>query len=277
MRFVVVDVETANARLSSICQIGVVGFDCGEEVFADSILVDPGVEFSEVNTSIHGMDAQSVLGAPSFAEHHQALIDRFGVGPVISYSLFDRMAFARACEGCSLPGFNGPWVDALRMVRRAWPGRADGYGLAAMAQGLGITFRHHDAVEDARAAGKLVIAAEGQSPGLFQAMLSPSTKAAGASRAKLLATGDGALAGEVICITGALSAPRAAIAKALAAAGAEVDSSVTKRTSILIVGDQDLDRLGGKEKSAKHLKAEALIAGGQDLRILAEGDLGLSA
>ena len=39
--FVVIDVETACNRASSICQIGIVGFIGGREVFAYETLVDP--------------------------------------------------------------------------------------------------------------------------------------------------------------------------------------------------------------------------------------------
>jgi len=39
-----------------------------------------------------------------------------------------------------------------------------------------------------------------------------------------------------------------------------------------VVGDQDLRRLVGHEKSSKHTKAEQLIANGQHIRILGESD-----
>jgi DNA polymerase-3 subunit epsilon len=39
-----------------------------------------------------------------------------------------------------------------------------------------------------------------------------------------------------------------------------------------VVGDQDISRLGGKDKSSKHVKAEELIAKGQKIRILGESD-----
>lgn len=43
--------------------------------------------------------------------------------------------------------------------------------------------------------------------------------------------------------------------------------------TLLVVGDQDLERLGdGETKSSKHRKAEVLIRGGQALRILSETD-----
>jgi len=42
--------------------------------------------------------------------------------------------------------------------------------------------------------------------------------------------------------------------------------------TVLVVGDQDLLRTGGKPKSSKHLKAEGLAAKGQPIRFLAETD-----
>ncbi len=56
------------------------------------------------------------------------------------------------------------------------------------------------------------------------------------------------------------------------AAGAAVESGVTKYTTILVVGDQDIDKLAGRAKSSKHRKAESLIAKGQYIRILGEAD-----
>jgi DNA polymerase-3 subunit epsilon len=56
-------------------------------------------------------------------------------------------------------------------------------------------------------------------------------------------------------------------------AGGAVDPGVTKRTTLLVVGDQDISKLGGKEKSSKHLKAEMLIHQGQPIRIIGETDL----
>lgn len=41
---------------------------------------------------------------------------------------------------------------------------------------------------------------------------------------------------------------------------------------MLVVGDQDIKRLNGAEKSNKHRKAEALILAGQSIKILQESD-----
>lgn len=45
-----------------------------------------------------------------------------------------------------------------------------------------------------------------------------------------------------------------------------------KTTTLLVVGDQDIQKLAGHEKSSKHRKAEQLIAEGQHIRILGESD-----
>ena len=61
-------------------------------------------------------------------------------------------------------------------------------------------------------------------------------------------------------------------AVAAANAGCRVDSGVTKHTTLLVVGDQDIRKLAGHEKSTKHRKAEELMQQGQRIRILGESD-----
>lgn len=55
-------------------------------------------------------------------------------------------------------------------------------------------------------------------------------------------------------------------------AGCQVDDNVTKHTTLLVVGDQDIRKLAGHEKSSKHRKAEEHIRHGQCIRIVGESD-----
>ena len=64
MNFVSLDVETANASLASICQIGIVHFDNGQIIDKWSSLIDPEDFFDYMNISIHGIDEDHVDGAP---------------------------------------------------------------------------------------------------------------------------------------------------------------------------------------------------------------------
>ena len=67
---------------------------------------------------------------------------------------------------------------------------------------------------------------------------------------------------------------RAEAAAMAAQAGCDVGTGVTKATTILVVGDQDASKLAGHEKSAKHRKAETLVLGGQQIRVIGESDFG---
>jgi DNA polymerase-3 subunit epsilon len=83
---------------------------------------------------------------------------------------------------------------------------------------------------------------------------------------------DGPLYGEILVFTGALSMSRRQAADAASVAGCEVADRLTRHTTLLVVGDQDIRKLAGHEKSSKHRRAEELIAKGQGIRIISESD-----
>jgi DNA polymerase-3 subunit epsilon len=76
----------------------------------------------------------------------------------------------------------------------------------------------------------------------------------------------------MIVFTGALQLARREAADMAAAAGGDVLPGVTKHTTMLVVGDQDISKLNGHDKSSKHMKAEKLITSGQQIRIIGESD-----
>ena len=78
--------------------------------------------------------------------------------------------------------------------------------------------------------------------------------------------------GKPLCSPGKLEIPRGVAAKAAAGMGCNVADSINKRTTILVVGDRDLRRTKGNEKSSKHRKAEEMIASGVPIRIVGESD-----
>jgi DNA polymerase-3 subunit epsilon len=85
-------------------------------------------------------------------------------------------------------------------------------------------------------------------------------------------SGSGPLLDEVIVFTGKLAISREAAAQLASTAGCDVADTVNQRTTILVVGDQDLRLTKGQEKSSKHRKAEALIAKGCAIKIVGESD-----
>lgn len=275
--FVAIDVETANPFMGSICQIGAVRFEAGREVDHIDWLIDPRQEFDPLHVAVHGIDAQAVAGQPMFGDRHADLCAFTADAVVVCHTHFDRIAISRACAAAERAELDCRWLDSARVARRTWPQVAQsGYGIANLAKIVGIDFRHHHAVEDARVAGAVLLRAIADS-GLalndwFARVEQPLAGPARDDLIRRAGSREGPLAGEVLVFTGALEMPRREAADIASALGAEVHSGVTRETTVLVVGDQDLYKLNGATKSNKHRKAEQLIASGQPIRILAESD-----
>jgi DNA polymerase III subunit epsilon len=278
MRFVAIDVETANADMASICSIGVAVFEHGQVVDEWYSLIDPKDYFDGINISIHGITEADVRGAPTF-KAARAEIDRWLGGQiVVTHTHFDRVAMHQAAARWSLPSLECTWLDSARVVRRTWPDCArSGYGLSAVCERIGYMFDHHNALEDAKASGQVLLAAMRESgldlDAVLMRVLQPiNLSANGAASVKRDGNADGEFVGEVIVFTGALEIPRHQAADLAASVGCEAAAGVTKKTTMLVVGDIDLQRLAGHEKSSKHRKAEELAAAGFPIRIIRETD-----
>ena len=273
--FVAIDVETANADLASICQIGLVTFADGQIVSGWQSLIDPEDEFNEINISIHGIDESSVQGAPHFNDLAVHIGKTLEGQVVASHTSFDRVALHRVHTKYALPMVECRWLDTARVVRRAWTQFAKrGYGLAQVSEFCGIQFQHHSAVEDARAAGEILVRAISETGlGLHDWLvrIQQPIDSYGEAHARA-GNPDGELFGEEVVFTGALSMSRREATDLAATAGCAVPGSVRKTTTLLVVGDQDIRKLGGKTKSSKHRKAEQLISEGQPIRVLTESD-----
>lgn len=279
MDFVAIDVETANADMASICSIGAVRFEGGKVADEWYSLIDPRDYFDGINVSIHGIDESMVRGAPTYAEAAGTLHAMLQDAVTVTHTHFDRLATHQASSRWKVGAPICTWLDSARVTRRAWAECASsGYGLANVCRLIGYEFQHHNALEDAKAAGHVMIAAMERTGLDLAAWLSrvtqPIDPSTGSSGAAIRRDGnaDGALYGEVIVFTGALAIPRREAADLAASVGCEVDSGVTKKTTLLVVGDTDVQRLAGHEKSSKHRKAEELVANGFPIRILRETD-----
>lgn len=279
MNFVAVDVETANADMASICQIGLV--KCENGVLSDEwkTYVDPEDYFDGINVSIHGIDESMVKGAPTFPELCDTLCSYLDGQIVVCHTHFDRVAMHQAAQRYGISAPECTWLDSARVARRAWKEVAwKGYGLHNVCNILGYDFKHHDALEDAKAAAHILLAATNKSgldiEGWLSRVKQPIDPAAGSSASAIKRDGnpEGAFYGEALVFTGALEIPRRQAADLAAAIGCQVASSVTKKTTLLVVGDQDVKKLAGHKKSSKHRKAEELIEKGIPIRILKESD-----
>jgi DNA polymerase-3 subunit epsilon len=220
-----------------------------------------------------------VRGQPKLPDIAENLRTFFESTVSVCHTHFDRIAVTRAFAKYKLQPISTSWLDSARVVRRTWKDLAwKGYGLANVCSRIGYEFRHHDALEDAKAAGYVLLAALRESQQDLDAWkrrvkqpIDPERSSSGAAVHRN-GNPEGDLFGEIIVFTGALEMPRREAADLAASIGCEVASNVTNKTTILVVGDQDVSRLAGQEKSTKHRKAEQLAAEGHPIRIIRETD-----
>lgn len=279
MEFVAIDVETANPDVASICQIGIAKFSNGRLVEEWVSLINPEDFFDYFNVGIHGIDAHDVIDSPTLPEVFEKLEYFLDGNICVCHTHFDRISISKAFSKYSLNTLNIRWLDSARVARRAWEEFAwTGYKLSNVCKKIGYEFRHHDALEDAKASGHVILAAIEKSQidlddwlNRVHQPISPELSSQGAA-IKRTGNPEGSLYGEVVVFTGALNLPRVDAANFAANAGCTVAQGVTKETTILIVGDQDPTKLGGKDKSLKHQKAEKLIAQGHNIKIIYESD-----
>lgn len=271
-RFIAVDVETANSNNFSICQIGLAGATDDGQVTTLGTLVNPEEEIDPAFENIHGISNDMVSSAPTFIEIYDELSKILEGKSLIQHSNFDKRALDMACHIYELPKINADWADSVQIARKAWPEFKEdgGHGLANLKTKLDLKFKHHDAEEDARAAAQVVLLAEKHTGNTYRKILATRQKPRFQPTVNAEGNPNGPLYGHVACFTGKISLARTDAAAITAEAGITVKPSVTQKTTLLIVGDQDMTLLAGHTKSGKHRKAEKLIADGNDIRILSE-------
>jgi DNA polymerase-3 subunit epsilon len=267
--FTAIDVETANADKASICQIGVAQFRGNTVTHEWKTYINPEDDFSSRNVKIHGIGSETVAGSPTFRDVADRIKEYLNGRTIVSHTNFDRDAITLAASKWQLEPPKCTWLDSREVARRIWI--ADSYALPALCYRLGYTFKHHDALEDAKAAGQIILAAMAETgvdhldewldcvsqspliewhPVIAEEYPEAVTRDANPS---------GRFYGQVLVFSGGLKIPKGLAADRAAAEGWKVAKAVTKKTTALIVGDNP-----GRTKREK---AEELIEKGQRILI----------
>ncbi len=163
MDVVAIDFETANGQASSACQLAAVVLRDSEIVAEHSWLIrPPRMFFAPRNIEVHGIRPADVIDAPNMEQvwsELSAIVDgqvlvahnaRFDIGVLVA----SLAAFDVACPELQ-------FTCTRLLARVAWPGRS-GYGLKPLGNWLGVQFKHHDALEDARCCARIALAVERQ-------------------------------------------------------------------------------------------------------------------
>ena len=301
--FLAIDFETARRDRGSACAVGFAKFENGQVAEVGNGLINPQLEPHEwepVNISIHGITPEMVEDAPPFTEVWEQVMDRYdGVPLVAHYAAFDmsvlRAEFARVGGGPPEPL---RYACSATLAREAWP-KMLSVSLDVVAAELGIDFTHHEAASDAYASGMVMLEAIStlECGNLEDALarcdrvwghinrdLSWDTglhrTGYGLRAADFAPDEDGdfdqdhPLFGHTIVFTGTLeSMTRREAFHRLAEIGGTPGQTVTKKTDLLVVGDQDIARLAeGETMSSKLKKAATLRASGQDIELIGESE-----
>ncbi|MGP5607733.1 exonuclease domain-containing protein [Arthrobacter rhombi] len=160
MNFTAVDVETANGNRGSVCAVGVTAVRNGRIVQTVEWRVKPATglgAFSPRNVAIHGITAEMVRSADSWATSLQAITSLAEDFPLVAYNApFDRSAILQASQFSGLEAPANEFHCALALSRRLLA--LDGYKLSTVAAELGLDpFDHHRAGADATACAQIVL------------------------------------------------------------------------------------------------------------------------
>lgn len=160
MNFTAVDVETANSHRGSVCAVGVTAVRNGRIVKTVEWHVKPEAglgAFSPRNVAIHGITAEMVRSADSWATSLQAITSLAEDFPLVAYNApFDRSAILQASQFSGLAAPTNEFHCALALSRRLLA--LDGYKLSKVAAELGLDpFDHHRAGADAAACAQIVL------------------------------------------------------------------------------------------------------------------------
>ncbi len=284
LNFTAIDFETANEQRASVCAVGLTTVRDNQIVDVQSWLVRPPGDLRFTNTHIHGIDANDVRDAHSWATT-VALIDEVAEDlPLVAYnSPFDKGVHTAACTASGIDHPGHVWRDA-RVIAKTYLD-LDEYRLVNVAEALALEhFDHHDAASDAQACAEVVLALA-ERTGIWTMDELWPVAAASTHRSykpyvplpdtNAAANPNHPLYGACITFTGELvSLTREQARAASAALGATVTAGPTRKTDVVVIGGFDPTTLrAGAATSSKHQKALDLIASGQRIELISEADL----
>jgi DNA polymerase-3 subunit epsilon len=164
LRTLAIDFETANERRDSPCAVGLAWIEGGRVVRRESRLIRPAeMRFSPGNIRVHGIRPRDVERAPSFPEAMAPFLPEIAGSLVLAHNAsFDVGVLAATLRAYGLPQPAYTSLCTVQLARRHWPGEGGPgqgtYRLSSLAARVGVTFRHHDAGEDAYACAEIALA-----------------------------------------------------------------------------------------------------------------------
>lgn len=271
--FVAVDFETMTAELTSACAVGLVKVINGHVQQQFYSLINPIPDGRDaLNTAVHGITLDMVADAPTFKQLFPLLKSFINDMPIVCHNKGVDINIMRRCmEHYALTGID-PNNNYCTF-------EMTGLSLSSCCKQYGITMgEHHNALNDAMACAKVFLACQGNivstvfKGGIAAAMASAAAKKYERSTLdpladELVQNQDTPFFHAKVVITGTFSAypNRNELGKHLQALGADMNTSISPRTNVVVMGQG--------AGPAKVKKIEDLRAKGHDIRIIYEEEL----
>lgn len=301
--FVAIDFETANAKRTSACSIGIAIFEDLKLVSTSHYLIKPyPSDFDPFNVSIHGITEDDVADAPTFDELWNDIAPLIEGKLVVAHNAsFDMSVLRRTLEFYHVPLPELRFLCTYRLTERVYP-QMDSHRLNTISRLLKIELNHHNAESDAIACGEILchilsennISTSAEFEEKFNVTFGymnpldyvPSRKLTLAEDGKPVKakraseyvanadanTIDPDFYGKYFVFTGTLSSMQRQTAYGIVSRGGGFpQDAITKKTNYLVVGLQDYRKLNGG-MSTKMKKAQECRSKGQDIKIIIEDE-----
>lgn len=158
LNFAAIDFETANAKRTSACSVGIAVVENGTLLDTYHWLIKPTpYQFHPINISIHGITPEDVLEAPSFFQVWQQVQEIIGSLPLVAHNAaFDMSVLRHGLDLTQSPYPSVEYLCTMLLARRTLPGAAN-HKLNTLCQHYSIPLQHHDAASDATACASLLL------------------------------------------------------------------------------------------------------------------------
>ena len=156
--FVAIDFETANRSRTSACSIGIIRVENDQIVKKAHYLIRP-VEPEFEFTYIHGICWKDVATEPTFGELWLKMQKLFeGAEAIAAHNAsFDKGVLYACCDAYGIERPSHPFLCTVQLARRTW--QLHPTKLPNVCDYLNIPLVHHQALSDAEACARIVIAA----------------------------------------------------------------------------------------------------------------------
>lgn len=158
MSFTAIDFETADSPRNSACAVGLVRVEGGQIVGRRELLIRPPFQYVRF-TEIHGITWSMVRDQPTFRElwpQMRELIE--GVDFLAAHNAsFDKGVLHASCQAVGIAPPQTRFICTVKLARATW--HLQRARLPLVCEHLGITLNHHNALSDAEACARIVLAA----------------------------------------------------------------------------------------------------------------------